>query len=43
MSAIKDVEGVEICAVCDRDEQRAQEIANLTSGARGLYGYGATH
>lgn len=34
VSALKEVEGVEIAAVCDRDSQRAQDIANLTDGAK---------
>ncbi len=34
ISALKELEGVEIVALVDRDEQRAQEVGGLTPGAR---------
>jgi nucleoside-diphosphate-sugar epimerase/predicted dehydrogenase len=33
ISALQEIAGVEICAVCDRDEYRAQGIAKLAQGA----------
>jgi len=41
ISAIQEIAGLEICAVCDRDEWRAREIANLAGGAN-AYGNWAT-
>jgi len=33
ISALREIEGLEISAVCDRDEWRAREIANVAGGA----------
>jgi predicted dehydrogenase/nucleoside-diphosphate-sugar epimerase len=41
ISAIQEIAGLEIGAVCDRDEWRAREIANLAGGAK-AYGDLAT-
>jgi 2-alkyl-3-oxoalkanoate reductase len=34
ISALKDIPGIDICGVCDRDIQRAKEIAQAAPGAR---------
>ncbi len=33
VNALRDIEGIEIKAVCDRDQQKAQEIASAAGGA----------
>jgi predicted dehydrogenase len=33
ISALHEIEGLEICAVCDRDVWRARDIANVAGGA----------
>jgi predicted dehydrogenase/nucleoside-diphosphate-sugar epimerase len=33
ISALQEIEGLEICAVCDRDVWRARDIANVAGGA----------
>ena len=34
ISALRDIEGVEICALCDRDPERARDLAKSVKGAR---------